>query len=173
MASLPDDYQHTWGDFAYDAVYAGAIGGSIVALFFLALDTLLGRPLFTPSLMGTVLFQGATASEVTRVSLDMVGLYSLVHISSFGILGCLVAFAVRETELHSKNPFGVMLGLFAFFEWGFFITTLVAMPGVMAVLGIARVALANLLAAGGIALFLTKQHDPQTWKLVKDVLHLA
>jgi hypothetical protein len=27
--------------------------------------------------------------------------------------------------------------------------------------------------AGGIALLLTTQHDPKTWKLVKDVLHLA
>ena len=162
-----------WGDFAYDAAYSGAIGGSIVALFFLAVDGIMGRPLFTPSLMGSVLFAGTEAAEVTEVSLRMVGLYSIVHFVSFGLLGSLVAFAMREVELHAKNPFSVILGLFVFFEWAFFITTLVAMPGVMSVLGIAPVALANLLAAGGIALFLTTQHHPETWRQVKDVLHLA
>jgi hypothetical protein len=36
-------------DFLYETFYGGAIGGSILALFFLAVDTLAGQPLFTPS----------------------------------------------------------------------------------------------------------------------------
>jgi hypothetical protein len=164
-------HEPSWADFVFDAVFSGAIGGSIVALFFLLIDAVMGRPLFTPSLMGSVLFQGATASEVTGVSLGMVGLYSVVHIVSFGLLGCLVAFAMREIELHSRNPFAVMLGLFVFFEWGFFVAALVLMPGVMQVLGIARVAFANLLAAGGIVLFLRTQHGARTWRHVRDAVH--
>ncbi|HET9947919.1 MAG TPA: hypothetical protein VFQ22_03220, partial [Longimicrobiales bacterium] len=42
-------------DLAFDAFYGGAIGGSTIALFFLVVDGLQGRPLFTPSLIGHVL----------------------------------------------------------------------------------------------------------------------
>ena len=41
---------HTLGDYAYDAIYVGGIGGGLVALFFLVLDVVTrGEPLFTPS----------------------------------------------------------------------------------------------------------------------------
>ena len=148
----------TWGDFLYDAFYSGAIGGSVVALFFLLIDAATGRPLFTPSLMGTVLFTGADPAAVTEVHIGMVAAYSAVHFALFTLLGLGVAFAVREVELHARNRLGVLLGLFLVFEWAFFVGTLVFMPGVMAVLGALRVAMANLLAAGAIAFFVFHAH---------------
>jgi hypothetical protein len=103
----------------------------------------------------------------------MVALYSLVHFATFGLLGAGVALAVREVELHARNPLGVLLGLFLVFEWGFFVACLVLMPGVMAALGSLRVAIANLLAAGAIALFLLSQHRPEAWRQVKALIGLA
>jgi hypothetical protein len=67
----------------------------------------------------------------------------------------------------------VLLALFLVFEWGFFVGSLVLMPGVMGVLGTFRVALANLLAAGAIALFLLAQHRPESWQRVKSLIGLA
>jgi hypothetical protein len=153
----------TWADFVYEAFYSGAIGGSVVALFFLVVDSIQGEPFFTPSLMGQVLFEGSPAGEIVDLRLDMVALYSAVHFATFGLLGCAVALAVREVELHARNPVGVLLGLFVIVEWAFFVTAWVFLPGVMAVLGPFRVALANLLAASGIVLFLTVQHRPEAW----------
>lgn len=157
----------TWADFVYEAFYCGAIGGSIVALFFLVVDSIQGDPFFTPSLMGQVLFEGLHAQEVVDLRLDMVAYYSAVHFATFGLLGCAVALAVREAELHARNPVGVLLGLFVFVEWAFFVATWVFLPGVMAVLGPFRVAFANLLAASGIVVFLTSQHRPDAWRSFK------
>lgn len=157
----------TWADFVYDAFYVGAIGGSVVALFFLVMDTLQGEPFFTPSLMGQVLLEGAAAEQVAGVRLDMVAYYSAVHFATFGLLGVGLSLAVREAELHAKNPIGVLLGLFVFVEWAFFVATWVALPGVMNVLGPFRVAVANLLAAAGIVVFLVSQHRPQAWEQFK------
>ena len=163
----------TWADFVYDAFYSGAIGGSIVALFFLVLDTIRGEPFFTPSLMGQVLFEGATAQEVVDLRLDMVAYYSAVHFAMFGMLGGAVALAVREVELHARNPVGVLVGLFVFVEWAFFVATWIFLPGVMAALGPFRVAFANLLAASGIVLFLTSQHRPEAWESLKGTIGLS
>jgi len=88
----------------HDAFGAGSIGGSIVALFFLAIDSVQGRPFFTPSLMGTVLFTSGSAQAVTDVRMDMVAYYTLVHFAVFGILGGAVAVLLRQVELHSKHP---------------------------------------------------------------------
>ena len=48
-ASIPN----TPGDFLLESLYAGVLGGSAVALFFLVADLLDGRPFFTPSLIGS------------------------------------------------------------------------------------------------------------------------
>ena len=160
----------TWADFVYEAFYCGAIGGSVVALFFLLMDSIRGEPFFTPSLMGQVLFEGTPAADVVDLRLDMVAYYTAVHFASFGLLGCVIAFAVREAELHARNPVGVLLGLFVFVEWAFFVATWVFLPGVMEVLGPFRVAFANLLAAGGIVLFLTSQHRPEAWESLKEAV---
>lgn len=153
-----------WDDFVYDAFSTGAIGGSVVALFFLLIDALEGQPFFTPSLMGTVLFGSGAAVDASEIRMSMVAAYTAVHFLTFGMLGLGVAFAMREVELHARNPFGVLLGLFVLFEWGFFVAAMVFMPGLMDVLGAGRVAVANLLAAAGIGLFLVHEHRPELWQ---------
>ena len=49
-----------------DGFFCGVIGAAVVALWYLVLDSLAGRPLFTPSLLGSLLFQkGAQLSNIT------------------------------------------------------------------------------------------------------------
>ena len=62
----------TPGEYFLEAVYAGIFGGSAVAIFFLVTDILAGQPLFTPSLLGSVLGLGADASDVAAVRFDAV-----------------------------------------------------------------------------------------------------
>ena len=40
-----------------EALMAGCIGAGIIALWFLILDVIGGQPLYTPMVLGTVLFQ--------------------------------------------------------------------------------------------------------------------
>ena len=160
-------------DLIYDAFYAGGIGGSIVALFFLAIDVWNGQPLITPSLMGSVLFLGTPAASVADVRLDMVAAYTLVHFAAFGVLGTVIAVAVHELELHSKHPLIVGLSIFALAEVAFFTAAGLFLPGVVDTVGAGRIGAANLLAAAGIGLFLLSSHRPDLWGRVKHALHVT
>jgi hypothetical protein len=154
-------------DIVYDAFYSGAIGGSIVALFFLFVDLIRAEPLFTPSLMGSVLFGGAEAAAVRGVDLGMVALYSIFHFASFAILGTLASLAVHEVELHSKHPALVLALLFLIFEGAFGLVAALAMPGAIAQIGTIYVAVANLLAAAGMAIFFMTSHQPRAWRRIR------
>jgi len=157
----------------YDAFGAGSIGGTIVALFFLALDSIQGRPFHTPSLMGTVLFTSANASAVTDVRMDMVAYYTLVHFVVFGILGGAVAVLLRQVELHAKHPVLMLAAIFLLAEVLFAAAAALMMPGVVAEVGALRIGGANLLAAAGMASFLLSTHQPDVWRRVMHAVHLA
>ncbi len=161
--STPD----TLSEFFWESLYAGVLGGSAVALFFLISDLFDGQPFFTPSLIGSVMFQGVSAADVATVHLDAVVYFTIVHIAGFAVLGGAISFLVHEIELHSRHPLVLLLVLFAVIEAAFFIVAPLAMPGVIVRLGMARVVTANLLAAVAMALFFVLSHRAGAWTKVK------
>ena len=165
---------HTVGDYAYDAIYVGGIGGGLVALFFLVFDLAVhGEALFTPSLMGSVLFDRVPPDAVQAVNMIAVAQYTAVHFIAFGLLGLGVSFLTHQAEIRSRHPVMVMGVLFLVLEVGFWLAATVAIPGVIHRLGALPVAAANLLAALGIALFLAFTHRPELWLRVRRALHRA
>ena len=165
---------HTIGDYAYDAIYVGGIGGGLVALFFLVFDVVVhGEALFTPSLMGSVLFGGLSPDSVQAVDMTAVAQYTAVHFLAFGLLGFGISFITHQAEMRARHPV-VAIGLvFLVLEVGFWLAASLAIPGVIHRLGALPVAAANLLAATGIALFLAFTHRPELWLRVRRALHLA
>jgi hypothetical protein len=65
----------------------GVIGGLAVALWFLVLDTIAGRPLLTPSLLGQVVLMGNPAPSTETVVFGAVLLYTAFHFIVFALLG--------------------------------------------------------------------------------------
>ncbi len=165
--------KHNLADFLFDSFYAGGIGGSAVAIFFLAADVMDGQSLFTPSLMGSVLFLGVAAEEVTKVHLGAVAYFSIVHFAACAVVGTLVTWLVHEVELHSRHPVAVLIVLFAIIEAVFLLAASLAMPGVIAKLGIIRVGVANLLAAGSMSCFFVISHREDAWEKIKQATRLA
>ena len=164
LAASHTKHRHTSADLVYDAVFVGGLGGGIVAIFFLLFDVITGRPaLFTPSLMGSVLFDGASAATVTGVDMAAVAKYSALHLAAFSLLGFGIAYLFQQAELRSKHPL-VVIGLtFAIIETVFWIGASVAIPGVLDRLGLLPVAAANLFAAVGVGLFLGSEHRAHLW----------
>jgi len=148
----------SWSDVLFDAFYSGAIGGSIVALFFLPVDWMRGELLFTPTVMGKVLFTSTPASAVGDADLGMVALYTGVHIVSFLLLGLVASLAVNQVQLRSRHPAVALAVLFLVVEGAFALFATLFMPGVIAVIGPAYVAAANLLAAAGMGVFFLESH---------------
>lgn len=138
----------------------GIIGAGVVAAWFLLLDTFQHEPLYTPSLLGTVLFKGASAAGGHHeVDPGMVAAYTIVHHVAFVGVGIVASFLVAEME--HIPPLGIaLLFLFVFFETAFHIFLLAVGGPLLGDSGIAfwGVAIANLLAAGAMAGYLWYRH---------------
>ena len=96
-------------------------GASIIALWFLLIDTIAGRPFYTPAVLGAALFRdGAalTGDGTVTPSLELVLGFTWVHYLIFGLIG---VGAARLLDLAEDNPnvgFGIVI-FFAVFEFGF------------------------------------------------------
>lgn len=147
-----------WGDFLYDAFYGGAIGGSAVALVSLVIDAIKFEPLFTPSLFGSALFLGMDPEVVTGVHLDMVALYTVVHIAMFGVLGLLISALVQRLHDLALHPVVVSVTVFMILHGGLVAADAVVLGGVVAVIGFWWLALVNASAGIAMSLFLLNAH---------------
>jgi len=145
-----------------DGFVSGVIGALSVAAFFFVVDLAAGRPFFTPTLLGSVLFLGEGVESVSTVQAPMVMAYTGLHVLLFVVVGLAAAFAVHEFEVHPH--LGVLLlMMFVCFEAGFIGLATAIMPGVVGTLGTALVTLANLLSAAAMAGYLLWRH-PTAWR---------
>ena len=60
-----------------------------MALWFVLLDGASGHPLYTPTVLGTAIFRRAALAtpETLSVSLEMVGMFTWIHVLIFAALG--------------------------------------------------------------------------------------
>ena len=89
-----------------EGAITGAIGATAVALWFLIVDTIAGRPLYTPELLGQAVFSifGPAAGETPTQ--HVIG-YTLVHFAAFAVVGTILAAIVRQAD---EDP-NVLAGL--------------------------------------------------------------
>src|SRR5262245_56142683 len=143
-----------------EGIRAGLVGASIIALWFLVVDTIAGRPFYTPALLGEALFhggEGLAGIGATKPSLELVAGFTWVHYLVFMLIG---VGAARLMALAERNPnlgFGIVL-FFAVFEFGFLLASMVFAEGVLQRLAWPAVLVGNLLAAAGMAWILWRGH---------------
>lgn len=143
-----------------EGIVAGLIGAATIAIWFLILDTINGRPLYTPTVLGTALFrrgEGLASPESLPISFEMVLLYTLVHWLVFAVIG---GVASRLLQLAERNPnlgFGILL-LFVVFEFGFLSATTLVEGRILQALAWQAILLGNLLAAAAMAGYFWRRH---------------
>ena len=104
-----------------EGIIAGVIGAATIAIWFLILDTIDSRPLYTPSVLGTVLFGGGTdlqSLEKLPVSWEMTLMYTWIHTMLFAVIGGIVSKLLALAENNPDIGFGILL-LFVMLEFGF------------------------------------------------------
>ena len=143
-----------------EGMLAGVLGALAVAVWFLVLDSLSGRPFWTPTVLGTALFRrgsGLDAAGTLPVSFEMVLMFSWIHGMVFAALGGIVARLLGWVEEHPSAGFGVLL-LFVVFQFGFIAVATVFAEPVLRVLSAWSILVANLLAAAAMTAFLWRRH---------------
>ena len=145
-------------DILLDGLFTGMIGALAVALWFLVLDVAAGRPLYTPALLGDVLLHGSqSASRAVVVAPLQVAAYTAVHFVAFIAVGIVFSYLMT---LFERFPimFFVLLVLFLCLMVGFFAMDLALGAQLLGRLRPWTVAVANLLAALGMALYQWRRH---------------
>ena len=151
-ATLPDSsrvYQ--------EGIVASVIGAATVAIWFLVIDTIAGRPLSTPTLLGAALFHRGAAVAVPTFSLEMVLMFTWVHGLVFVLLGGIAAWLLAQAERHPSFGFGVLM-LFVIFQFGFMVAAMVFARPILVALGWPAILGANLLAAATMAAYFFRRH---------------
>ena len=141
-------------------IVAGVLGALVVAAFFFVVDLAAGRPLRTPSALGSALFLGTPLEPGAAADPVLVVGYTAVHGAIFVAIGLIASFALAISDRGSGPGFLILLtaALMLCFEVIFLGLAAVFVPGLAAELGAGMVALANLLASLGMAIYLLRVH---------------
>lgn len=136
---------------------AGLIGAGAVAIWFLIVDTVAGRPFFTPAMLGSAVFWGLRDPSLVEITFPAVIGYTLLHVVLFAMAGTAAAALAMMADRFPTTLFLVVV-FFAIFEVGFYIVVAVLAQPLLGALAWSNVAISNLLAAFGMGFYLWKAH---------------
>jgi hypothetical protein len=140
-----------------EGLVAGLIGAAVMAVWFLVLDAVVGRVLFTPAALGSALFFGVDQPGAVQVTAGTVLGYTFFHVAVFLVVGVVFGSLVGRAEEHPSLMLALVL---------LFVATLTLSIGVIAILAswlLAAltwwaVAVGNLLSAAAMAGYLWLRH---------------
>jgi hypothetical protein len=152
-SGLPDSAHIGAAEIVGDGVFAGLIGASAVALWFLVVDAALREPLFTPSLVASAVLQGVPATADHAIELSMVAAFTALHSLAFIAFGVAASWAVDQFRQTPDLPL-ISIGLFLALEAGFVTATKLFVPDVAEVIGHGFIVAGNVFAALGMGFYL-------------------
>ncbi len=149
-----------------DGILTGVVGAAIVSLIFLLIDFANGRPFFTPSLLGSVIFRGQSASATSDPDPTMIFAFSGLHGIAFLLVGILLAALFREFEKHPKLGLELLVVLLVF-EGLLMGAEVTVFPALVGELGAWAVATANIASLIAMFAFLAYR-QPQAIKTLRE-----
>lgn len=140
-----------------EGLLAGLLGAVTVAAWFLVVDLVAGRVLYTPGALASALFLSASGPGQVEVSAATVLGYTVVHFAAFFTFGIALAGLVRQVERFPPLIF-LLIILAVVFE--LFVVALVAILGqwILRELAWWSVLVGNLLAALAMGGYLWRVH---------------
>ncbi|MEX2177196.1 MAG: hypothetical protein WD801_00705 [Gemmatimonadaceae bacterium] len=107
--------------FRVESVYrqgitAGILGATAVAVWFLIVDTIAGRPFFTPLLLGDALMGVFDRKGTVPIQgmAALIGIYTLFHYAAFCVAGIVVAVVVFVAQDTPSILGGFFIAFIAF-----------------------------------------------------------
>jgi hypothetical protein len=144
-----------------EGIVAGILAAAAVAIWFLVVDALAGRPFYTPAVLAAALFGRGAGLEHVTVALGPVAMFTWIHGLVFAALGGIAARLLAVAERHPGLGFGIVL-FFVILQSGFTTAIAFVAPAVFSVLGWASIFVANLLAAATMVLYFRLRHPNVT-----------
>lgn len=142
-----------------EGIVAGLIGAGAVALWFLLVDTLAGRPFYTPALLGAIV-SGTPDPQAAAASGERIGLaalYTPLHVLVFAVFGTLVVFLAHRAE-KAPSLVALLFMLFVAFEVAFTGVVALLEQSALGALAWYQVAAGNLVAAISVGWYVLHRH---------------
>ena len=143
----------------HEGALVGLVGAVLVAAWFLAYDLAHGAPLYTPSVLGTALFN---AGGPVVVSLWLVAKYTIVHVVAFVLFGIAVSGLFRLADREPAVLFAAFM-LLCCFQVAFIAILKITAEWALDPVPWWSLVVANLLATGGMLAVLFPRH-PTAWR---------
>jgi len=141
-------------------IIAGLLGAATIAMWFLIVDLVSGRPFFTPTALGAALFRGGaglSAPESLEASFELVLMFTWVHGLVFMILGGAASRLLELAENNANLGFGILL-FFVLFMYGFIVAAMLFAEPVLHALSMPAILIGNLLAAAAMGVYFRRCH---------------
>jgi uncharacterized membrane protein YphA (DoxX/SURF4 family) len=142
----------------YDGVIAGVIGALVIAAWFFLVDSIAGRPFFTPALLGQGLFRVFGPVTPSDGAVTFVLVYTVFHFAAFMLVGLVASLIVHLARREPSILFGFLI---------LFVATEVGIYGLVALLDVAtplgrhawlQIMASNLLACAAMGLYFVRTH---------------
>jgi hypothetical protein len=141
-----------------EGMYAGVIGATLVAIWFLIVDTVAGRPFFTPGVLGDALLSVLDPKLPPENNFVNVVAYTVFHYGAFMVGGLIVSIVVNVAETRPSVLAGFLI-IFVAFEIGFHgMVALLQETTVLRNLAWYQVMIGNVIAAIGMGAYLWRLH---------------
>jgi hypothetical protein len=141
-----------------EGTIAGVIGATSIVLWFLLIDTLAGRPYYTPTELGRALFSFFGPVDPSSSPSGIILGYTVFHYAVFIGIGMLLAALVHRAEREPSLLAGCMM-LFVAFELGFYgLVALLTQAQLLGGFAWYQIGAANLIAAALMGSYLWNAH---------------
>jgi len=157
--TLPRLLVGAWWDVLREGTIAGLVGAAVVALWFLAIDTIHGEPLRTPTLLGRGLLKILAGPHP-------VAIYTVVHGVAFILFGIVAAALIAGAERAPMFLFAVVI-LFTAFEVFFFGAVIIGAKWVLNELAGWTIFVGNLLASAAMLAYFFRTHRALAHRLTE------
>ena len=140
-----------------EGVLAGVIGATAIAVWFLVVDTISGKPFYTPQILGRGLLR-VLGPAVPDTKLMEVASYTVFHYVAFAIVGIIIVAVIHQSQRTPAILAGLLI-LFVAFQLGFYgLTALLSDQSPLGGMAWYQVFLANLIAAAAMGWFMIRRH---------------
>ncbi len=147
-------------------IATGLVGAATVAVWFLVVDIVMGRPFFTPAALGSAVFLGASSPGEVQTTLGVIASYTVLHVVAFCGVGFVLVWVSERIE---DTPGLWMLALMGFIivEAGFMGVAGLLGGWVSGTLGWITVVVGNVLAVGAMGRWIWITHPRLKERLVE------
>jgi hypothetical protein len=100
-----------------EGLFVGLLGGGAVAVWWLVVDLLGGRPLSTPNALGQVFTEGSRPTGAAGLDAGAIAAYALVHFAMFAVLGLILVRLVHLVTQYWELRMGLWIAVVLTTAW--------------------------------------------------------